>query len=84
MPLIEALGTALWALQGFLTMAEVVCPAGMVMGCLAAGIALCFMKMHQVLKRIWLRLGLHVRPLTCAFQYPRQPCLGSMHTSPGL
>ncbi len=50
------------AATGVLTQALMDRLAGMAMGCLSAGIALCFMKMHFLLKRIWLRLGLHVRP----------------------
>lgn len=40
------------------------CPllcAGALMGMLAAGLALCFMHMHWGLKKLWLRMGLHVR-----------------------
>lgn len=48
---------------GLVTDAYTWCFTGMVMGCLAAGIALCFMQMHFAFKRLWLRLGLHVRPI---------------------
>ena len=53
--------------------------AGMAMGCLSAGIALCFMKMHFLLKRVWLRLGLHVRPRS-----PRPTACTPSTTAPQL
>ena len=33
------------------------------MGCVSAGLALGFMQMHFALRKLWLRLGLHVRRL---------------------
>lgn len=35
--------------------------AGALMGVIAAGLALCFMHLHWGLKKLWLRMGLHVR-----------------------
>ena len=35
--------------------------AGAVMGCVSACLALGFMQMHFALRKLWLRLGLHVR-----------------------
>ena len=38
--------------------------AGALMGVLAAGLALCFMHLHWGLKKLWLRMGLHVSAAT--------------------
>lgn len=35
------------------------------MGVIAAGLALCFMHLHWGLKKLWLRMGLHVRVPHC-------------------
>jgi len=45
--------------------------AGAVMGALAAGLALAFMHFHWGLKKIYLRLGLHVR--ASKMRFPRCP-----------
>lgn len=37
--------------------------AGALMGVVGAGLALCFMHLHWALKKVWLKLGLHVRLL---------------------
>lgn len=36
--------------------------AGALMGAVGAGLALCFMHLHWGLRKLWLRLGLHVSP----------------------
>ena len=42
------------------------------MGVIAAGVAIYFMEAHKVIKKLWTRLGLDVRPLSESCAQPEQ------------